>query len=130
MPPASTTMFIALAASLTVVVLALVLWPLWRGTRALALAIAVPAVLATIALYQLVGTPAALDAAATRPPETLADAIVQLETELQRDPSRAEGWRLLGRAYATEQRLPESRDAYARAAALEPDNPDVLVEAA
>jgi cytochrome c-type biogenesis protein CcmH len=90
----------------------------------------VPALLATVALYQLVGTPAALDAQALRAPDTLADAIVQLEGELQRDPSRAEGWRLLARAYATEQRLADSRDAYARAAALEPDNPDVLVEAA
>ena len=122
--------FVALAAALSVAVLALLLWPLWRGARGLAIAIAVPALLATVALYQLVGTPAALDAAAVKPPETLADAITQLEAELRRDPSRAEGWRLLGRAYATEQRLPESRDAYARAAALEPDNPDVLVEAA
>ena len=126
----ATLVFVALAAALSVAVLALLLWPLWRGARGLAIAIAVPALLATVALYQLVGTPAALDAAAVKPPETLADAITQLEAELRRDPSRAEGWRLLGRAYATEQRLPESRDAYARAAALEPDNPDVLVEAA
>jgi cytochrome c-type biogenesis protein CcmH len=130
MGPAAVTVFVALAAALTVAVLALVLWPLWRGARGLAIAIAVPALLATVALYQLVGTPAALDAQALQPPETLADAVVQLERELQRDPSRAEGWRLLGRAYATEQRLADSRDAYARAAALEPDNPDVLVEAA
>lgn len=124
------TLFIVLAAVLSVAALALVLWPLWRGARGLAIAIAVPALLATVALYQLVGTPAALDAAAIEPPETLADAIVELEAELQRDPSRAEGWRLLGRAYATEQRLADSRDAYARVAALEPDNPDALVEAA
>lgn len=130
MASASTLAFVALAAALTVAVLALVLWPLWRHARGLAVAIAVPALLATVALYQLVGTPAALDAAALQPPETLGDAIVQLEQELQRDPTRAEGWRLLGRAYATEQRLVDSRDAYARAAALEPDNPDVLVEAA
>ena len=130
MAPGSSVMFIALATVLSVTVLSLLLWPLWRGARGLAVAIAVPALLATVALYQLVGTPAALDAAAIKPPATLSDAITQLEAELQRDPSRAEGWRLLGRAYATEQRLPESRDAYARAAALEPDNPDVLVEAA
>lgn len=130
MASAPMAMFVALAAALSVGVLALVLWPLWRGARGLAVAIAVPALIATIALYQFVGTPAALDAATIEPPETLADAIVQLETELQRDPSRAEGWRLLGRAYATEQRLGDARDAYARAAALEPDNPDVLVEAA
>lgn len=130
MASASTLVFVAFAAALSIAVLALLLWPLWRGARGLAVAIAVPALLATVALYQLVGTPAALDAASIEPPETLADAITQLEAELQRDPSRAEGWRLLGRAYATEQRLPESRDAYVRAATLEPDNPDVLVEAA
>ena len=63
-------------------------------------------------------------------PATLDDAIAQLEAALQRDPRQAEGWRLLGRPTPTAQQLGEARDAYAHAAQLAPDDPDVLVEAA
>jgi cytochrome c-type biogenesis protein CcmH len=122
--------FAVLAAVLCALVLALLLRPLWPDARRLSLGIAAATLVSVVALYQLVGTPAALDAKALQPPATLADAITELESELARDPAQAEGWRLLGQAYATEQRLAESRDAYARAAQLAPDKPDVLVEAA
>ena len=122
--------FSALAAILAVVVLSLALRPLWRDSRGLALGIAGTAVAATLALYQLVGTPAALDPQTLAPPSTLADAVTQLEAELARDPGQVEGWRLLGQAYTTEQRFDDARSAYARAVDLSPQDPDVLVEAA
>ena len=124
--------FAALAAALTFVVLAYVLRPLWRSRSALVPAFSLVAVLAlaTFALYRLVGTPAALDPATRKAPDTLQDAVAQLRAQLQRDPRQVEGWRLLGRAYASSQQAAKSRDAYARAAQLAPDEPDVLVEAA
>ncbi|HVR81283.1 MAG TPA: tetratricopeptide repeat protein [Luteimonas sp.] len=127
---ATVSLFIVLAATLTVLTLAIVLRPLWRDKPMPAIAAAVVLALLTFALYRLVGTPAALAPAVRQAPDTLHGAIAQLEAELQRDPRQVEGWQLLGRAYASEQQLTQARDAYARAAKLAPDTPDVLVEAA
>ncbi|MBN8262809.1 MAG: tetratricopeptide repeat protein, partial [Xanthomonadales bacterium] len=77
-----------------------------------------------------VGTPDALDPAALRAPETIGEALAQLEKSLARDPDQAEGWMLLGMAYQREGELAKSRDAYARAARLAPADPDALTEAA
>ena len=125
-------MFAAIAAALALAVLGFVLRPLWRArtSRVAALGLVAGLALATWALYAMVGTPAALDPAARAAPETLQDAIAQLEAKLQGDPRQADGWRLLGRAYASAQQPAKARDAYARAAALSPDDPDVLAEAA
>jgi cytochrome c-type biogenesis protein CcmH len=122
--------FVALAVVLVLTVLALALRPLWHGSRGLAAGIATTAIVSTFALYHLVGTPAALDPQKLAVPNTLADAVTQLEAELARDPKQVEGWRLLGQAYTTEQRFDDARNAYARAAELSPQDPDVLVEAA
>ena len=122
--------FVLLASLLAGAILFALLRPLWRDARRAALGIAVAIPLATIALYRIVGTPAALDPKAVAAPTTLADAIGQLEAQLERDPRQPEGWRLLGRAYTTEQRFDRARDAFARAAELSPRDPDVLVEAA
>jgi cytochrome c-type biogenesis protein CcmH len=120
-------LFAAIAALLSTSILAFVLRPLWRSKPLPAAALTVVVLLATTALYRLVGTPAALDPAASRAPASMDEAIAQLEAELQRDPGQADGWRLLGRAYR--QRQPaRSRDAYARAARLAPDDDDIQVE--
>jgi cytochrome c-type biogenesis protein CcmH len=122
--------FVALAALLALATLALVLAPLWRRQRRLAAAISVFAIGAAIGLYALLGTPAALDPAMREAPRTLDDAIARLQGELQRDPAQPDGWRLLGRALAGQGKAAESRDAFARAATLQPDDPDTLAEAA
>lgn len=122
--------FIALAAVLTLAVLTVLLRPLWRDARGVALGIALVALASTALLYRVVGTPQALDAANLKAPETLDDAIVQLQEALQRDPQQAEGWRLLGMAWQREGKAVEARDAYAKAAALAPGNADILTEAA
>ena len=122
--------FVAIAIVLTLAVLAVLLRPLWRDARRLAAGIGAVVVIGAIALYEIVGTPAALDPQARAAPATLEDAIAQLQAQLARDPKQVDGWRLLGQALTTQQQLPQARDAYAKAAALSPGDPDVLVEAA
>lgn len=122
--------FAALAALLTLAILALALAPLWRAQRGAAVAISAFVAGAAIGLYALLGTPAALDPALREAPQTVDDAIARLQGELQRDPAQPDGWRLLGRVLAEQGRFGPSRDAFARAATLRPDDPDALAEAA
>jgi len=124
------TVFVIASIVLVVLVLTRVLRPVWR-TRPLAGAGVVASLaLVTALLYVLVGTPRALDEVQRRAPETLADAIVQLQAELERDPNQVEGWRLLARAYVAEGRGDDARQAYGRALLLAPDDPALLAEAA
>lgn len=122
--------FLAAAVVLLVLVLGLVLRPLWHASRGVAAAFAAALLCSASALYLLVGTPAALDPAAREAPKTLADAIGRLEAKLAKSPDDLEGWRLLGRAYASDQQAAKARDAFARAATLAPDDSDLLTEAA
>lgn len=124
------TAFVAIAALLVIAVLAVVLRPLWRQAPISTGVLAGVLVLACVGLYRLLGTPAAMNPANLAAPKTLDDAVAQLEAALTRDPAQVEGWRLLGRAYTSQQQLAKARDAYAHAAKLAPDQPDVLVEAA
>ena len=122
--------FVAVALALALAVLAVLLRPLWREARGVALAIGASVLVSTGLLYRIVGTPEALDPAALRAPETIGEAITQLERSLARDPGQKEGWMLLGMAYQRQGELAKSRDAYARAARLAPADPDALTEAA
>ena len=122
--------FVAIAALLCIATVAVLLRPLWRDARGVAVGIGVVMLVSTGLLYMLVGTPRALDGTAQQSPKTLGDAIAQLEAELQRDPRQAEGWRLLGQAYQREDKPTQARDAYAKAVALLPDDTDLLAEAA
>jgi cytochrome c-type biogenesis protein CcmH len=126
----SVSLFVVIATVLALLTLALVLRPLWREKPAPAIAAIVALALLTLGLYRLVGTPGGLEPAATQVPATLPDAIAQLVAELQRNPQQVEGWRLLGRAYADGQQPAKARDAYAHAAQLASEDPDILVEAA
>lgn len=127
---ATTNLFVIVAVVLSLLALAIVLWPLWRERPVPAIAAMVMLMLLTFGLYRMVGAPAALSPAARRAPDTLQEAITQLQAQLQRQPQQVEGWRLLGRAHAAAQQLAQARAAYAHAAQLAPDDPDVLVEAA
>ena len=121
---------LAVALALALAVLAVLLRPLWREARGVALAIGALVLVSTGLLYRIVGTPDALNPAALRAPETIGEAIAQLERSLARDPGQKEGWMLLGMAYQRQGELAKSRDAYARAARLAPADPDALTEAA
>ena len=123
--------FVAISIVLALAVFGVALRPLWRESRALVLGGFVALGLATFALYRLMGTPTAIgQVAANAMPTTLAEAIPQLQAALERDPNQPEGWVLLGKSLATEGRLAESSEAFARAVELLPDDPDLLVEAA
>ena len=125
--------FVAIAVLLTLAVLAGVLWQLWRESRALAIGGVIALGLATFALYRVVGTPAAINApvtAAPAAPATLDAAIAELQAELKRNPDQPEGWRLLGKSLAALGDFPASRDAFAKALAMNPDDADLLVETA
>lgn len=123
--------FVAISVLLAVVVFAAVLWPLWRESRGIAFGAVLALSLVALAVYELVGTPAAIDApAVAATPRSMDEAVVQLKAELERHPERADGWQLLARSYEMLDRRPEARDAYARAVKLTPDDPDLLVQAA
>ena len=126
----NTVSFALSGAFLVLIVAAVLLRPLWRDSSKLVFGIAVCLSLSAVALYRIVGTPAALEQQAVAMPQTLDDAIKELQAELKKHPEQAEGWRLLGQALGNSQRFTESRDAYAHAAKLSPREPDVLVEAA
>lgn len=115
---------------LLAVVLAIVLRPLWRAARATALAVVLVLGVGTAGLYALLGTPEALDPAMVKTPTTLDEAVAQLERRLAEEPGSVEGWVLLGRSRAAQDRWPEAAEAFARAQALLPDEPDLMVELA
>lgn len=122
--------FAIAAVVLALATLAYLLRPLWPGQRALALTLGALCLLVAGGVYMKVGTPDALDATARKPPETLEEAVAQLEVALRRDPSQAEGWYLLGRQYARLGERDKALDAYGRALQLDADNPDLLAETA
>ncbi|MFY2765131.1 tetratricopeptide repeat protein [Arenimonas sp. MALMAid1274] len=115
---------------LLAIVLVIVLPPLWRGARRTALVLALALPLGAAGLYHLLGVPAALDPKNVQAPETLEDAIGQLERRLAEEPGSVEGWVLLGRSRMAQQKYVEARDAFARANALLPDELDLRVELA
>jgi len=124
--------FIAVASACILVALGVVLRPLWRQAPRFALACVVLLGVGTFVLYRLVGTPAALEPqnlhAAS--PGNLQEAVAELRAALQRDPRQVEGWMLLGRALAGQQKFAEAAEAYGKAVQLQPDQPEVLVSAA
>ncbi|MDQ3287043.1 MAG: cytochrome C biogenesis protein [Pseudomonadota bacterium] len=124
------TVFVLASAALVLLVLAWVLRPLWRTRPAVGLATIAMLTFATGLTYTLIGTPSALDPAQRSSPRTMDEAIARLEAELKRDPNRIEGLRVLAAAYAAQDRAVDARDTLARAVALAPDDPDLLVQAA
>ncbi|MDR2872586.1 MAG: tetratricopeptide repeat protein [Xanthomonadaceae bacterium] len=123
--------FLIIAVLMTVGILAWMLRPLWQSSRHLMIGTLLIASLATFALYRIIGTPDALrENTGTTTPETLSEAVEVLHAELQRHPERVDGWVILARSYLKLGRLQEANDAYIKAIALEPDIPDLLVEAA
>lgn len=120
-------LYLVLAALLAIAAGIALAWPLRRSRGAFAaLVVAVPVLAAC--LYQFVGTPQALDPAQRKPPETLDEAVAQLQADLARDPRQIEGWRLLGRALQEQGRHEEARDAFGRAARLDPEDLAAQVE--
>jgi len=101
-------------------------WP------AAAVALFVP--LTAVALYAALGNPNGLqpapEAARTAEigPAQIEQMVSRLAARLARQPGDANGWRMLARSYETQRRFGLAADAYRHLQALEPDNPDVLVD--
>ena len=120
--------FVFLAALLALLALAFALSALWQRSRPLALGLALVVPLAAAGLYLLKGSPAALDPANVKPPETVDEAVAQLQRRLEDQPESFETLVVLARSYMATERFAEARDAYARAIKLKPDDVDVPVE--
>ncbi|MEG0184841.1 MAG: tetratricopeptide repeat protein, partial [Stenotrophomonas sp.] len=119
-----------LAALIAALLAAVVLWPLRRDGR-IGFALGVAALgVAGGCLYALVGNPRAAQVQPAPSVATLRDGVQALQQALQRDPQRADGWALLGRSQAELGNATAAAEAFNRAAALAPDEPGVLVEAA
>jgi len=103
----------------------------------LAVALLLPA--GALALYALLGKPAALESARpsatasgnaphTMSREQMEGMVEQLAARMQQSPQDAEGWHMLARSYVAIGRLPEAAQAYDRAATLDPRNATVLAD--
>jgi cytochrome c-type biogenesis protein CcmH len=102
-----------------------------RLTYVLALAIPV----AAVALYSLIGNPAAMSNTSAR---AMTDGqmtqagieanVAALAKRMEDNPNDADGWAMLGRSYLNLEKYKEASDAYARATALKTDDADLLTE--
>ena len=92
-----------------------------------------------VSLYLWTGSPSTIDPAKATAPaapvgqppsaEQLAQRRVeQLTARLKENPSDAQGWYMLGRSYQVLRQLPLAAEAYGRAAALNPDDANVLAD--
>lgn len=120
--------FLIVAALLSLTVAVVVARPLLAQSRAAAIGMGAGVVILTAALYLVLGTPDGMDPGERQAPTTMEEAVALLEAELERDPRQGEGWRLLGRAYAEMGRPEDARDAFERAARLDPEDLSAQVE--
>ena len=121
-------LFLAIAALITLVTALVMAAPLRGQSRRAGVIMGLAVPVLAVGLYMLVGTPAGLDPGQRTAPATIEEAVALLETDLERAPRQPEGWRLLGRAYAELGRPADARDAFQRAARLDPENLDAQVE--
>jgi cytochrome c-type biogenesis protein CcmH len=97
-----------------------------------------------VALYLLVGNSAAWSGAATTTPQTpfasgaqsnapmtqqgIEANVAALAKRLEEKPDDAQGWVMLARSYTSLEKYNEASNAYAKAAALKPNNADLLAD--
>lgn len=118
--------FLLAALGLCALAVAIATAPLWRVARRSALALALGIPLAAGAMYALLGSPAALDPAQVRAPQTVEAAVAMLEQRLREDPDQAEGWILLGRSRMSLGQPDQAVAAFDRALALLPADADLM----
>ena len=125
------TLWLALLSGLAGIALAAcVLWPLRQRGRTGFMAACLSLGIVSASLYLLVGDPRAAQQPAAPSMADLRQGVEALEASLQREPQRADGWALLGRSRSELGQSAAAADAFARAAALAPDDAGLLVEAA
>lgn len=129
-------LFVVVTVALVAIALAFVLWPLWRNRSFTArprtvtllgiiLALGIP--LASTALYLDFGNPATLNPNHTTAPLTLDQALVKLKKQVNEHPDDPTLWSWLGQVYSAKKQPAQARDAYGKALALHPDDPNLLV---
>jgi cytochrome c-type biogenesis protein CcmH len=127
--PSPALVFSLVVAATTLLVFATVLRPLWRDRPRTALILVATLTLGSAALYRVVGTPAALDAAAVERPDTIEEAVAQLEKNSDRFADH-QGWVMLANAYARMGDATKARDAWEKAVGMSPDDADLRAAAA
>jgi cytochrome c-type biogenesis protein CcmH len=106
------------------------------GGRWLVVAAVIVVPVLTVSLYLVLGKPTGLDSQQTTEEERsntvtkdkIEAMVADLARKLKEQPDDAEGWAMLGRSYGTLHRFKESSEAYARAAALMPNNAQLLAD--
>lgn len=116
-----------------------------RAAKLTAMALVLVIPFATMQLYQRIGTPNAIGfsgpgAGTVQTPEgpamdansapDLNKAADTLAAKLKDNPQDGAGWALLARTYRATERFAEANDAYTKARALLPEEPDLLAESA
>jgi cytochrome c-type biogenesis protein CcmH len=108
-------------------------------SRAFVAGIAAVIPVGALALYALLGSPAALlpeseqqaagqDGAHAMSQEQIESMVQALATKLEKNPNDANGWHMLARSYVVFQRMPEAAQAYDRAVKLNPTDPNMLAD--
>ena len=120
--------FSLIAGILVLLAVAFAISALWQKSRGLAIALALAIPLVAGGLYWFKGRPAALDPANTKQPETIAEAVSQLERLTTADPKNFADMATLARAYMAAGDYAKAREAYQRALALQPDESALYVE--
>jgi cytochrome c-type biogenesis protein CcmH len=129
-------LFVSLAIALSLFAVAFAVAALWRGSRGLALGLAVGIPLLAAGLYQFKGTPAALDPANLTPAAhdsagmagTMEAAVAQLEQRVAADPENFDQLALLARSYMAMEKFELAPPIFVRALKLHPDDEDLSVE--
>jgi cytochrome c-type biogenesis protein CcmH len=125
----SSFIFALVGALATLLVFVIVLRPLWRARRLSGLLLIAGLALASAAVYRLVGNPAALDASMVQRPQTIEQALAQLERSRDSFPDH-EGWVMLAGTYARVGKLEQARDTWEEVLKRAPDDANFLAAAA
>lgn len=129
-------LFLSFAALLALLAIGFAVVVLWRGSRPLALALAVGIPLVAAGLYHLKGMPAALDPARVAAPahdptgkaDTMEQAIAKLEQRVAADPQNFDNLALLARSYMALEKFDQAPAVFERALKLKPDDSELSVE--
>lgn len=125
----SSLIFAVVGALATLSVFAVVLRPMWRAKPRSAMLLIVGLMLASAGLYRHIGNPIALDASMVERPQTIEQALSQLERSRGTFKDQ-EGWVMLARMYARVGKLEQARDTWDEVLKRAPDEPDFLAAAA
>ncbi|MCW8926602.1 MAG: hypothetical protein OQJ84_10110 [Xanthomonadales bacterium] len=136
--------FWIIAVVLLVISAAAFCWPLLAGSAkdritGVLILLAVP--VAGLGLYQVIGTPEAINMPVASPQQTAQQAhmsgednmdmmLAQLNKRLAENPNNPDGWLILGRTLKTQQRYAEAQEALERANRMVPETPLIMVELA